>query len=105
MLPTRQEIQLNYHKTIVQANDLEELADCMDAMRTGTLDESLGSIAATWKGDTANKYHTKGARLSEKIKAHSNELRQTARVLRNAAENTYRAELRVLELAEKRWGF
>jgi len=88
-----------------QANDLEDLADRIDTLRIGTVDESLGNIASTWKGDTADKYHNKGARLSEKIKAHSSELRQTARVLRNAAENTYRAELRVLELAEKRWGF
>lgn len=101
---SRHQIQLNYRKTLQQASALEELADKIDGLKRGTIDESMGSIASSWKGDTADKYNKKGNRLGELVKYHSGELRRTANTLRRTAENTYRAELWVLELAEKRWG-
>ena len=103
MALTRQEIQINFEKTIQQAKELENLANQIDRLCTGRVDDAMGHITATWKGETAEDYHKKCSRLSGNIKGHSSELRKTANVLRNAAENTYRAELLVLELAEKRW--
>ena len=99
---SRQEILLNYQKTISQAERLEELANEINCMADGDLEEVLCTLSDAWKGEDGNDFRNKGNQLIRLTRVHGRSLQKTADVLRRNAENTYRAELRMIELAEKR---
>lgn len=102
MEQTRQQIQLNYQKTLQQASELERLANQIDTIVSSEIDEVMKNISDAWKGDSGSTYCTKGNRLNVVIKQHSRDLRNAANILKRTAENTYRAELLSIEIAEKR---
>lgn len=103
MVKTRQQIQLNYQKTLQQAEELEGLADQVDSLADQEIDQSVKRISSAWKGEKGELYCRKGNRMNLIIKQHGKNLRDAAKVLRNAAVNTYRAEMLSVEIAEKRW--
>lgn len=98
----RNEIRLNYNKMLSQARRLEELANEINCMTDGDLEQMMCTLSDAWKGEDGKDFRNKGNQLIRLTRVHGKSLQKTADVLRRNAENTYRAELRMIELAEKR---
>lgn len=98
----KSEIQLNYRRAIGQADELERLAGQLASLAAQTGENALQGIGNAWDGDSAGGYCRKGRRIILLMRQHSETLRKTAAVLRNAANSTYRAEMRSIEIANRR---
>lgn len=98
----REEIQLNYRKTLRQADELERMAVQLISLSEREGENAVQGIQNAWHGDNAAYYCRKGERLILRIKQHGETLKRTAQVLRRAAKNTYSAEMRSIEIAERR---
>lgn len=101
-MANRDEIQLNYKKTLRQADELERMAQRMKALVAQAEEGTSSGIRSVWEGECAADYCRKGQRIAMLMRQHSNSLMETAAVLRRAAVNTYRAEMRSLEITGKR---
>ena len=98
----RNEIQLNYKRALRQADELDRLARQLKDLEEQNCEDALEGIRNAWEGENAGDFGRKGQRINLLIRQHSSTLRETAAVLRRTAVNTYRAELRSIEIAERR---
>lgn len=96
------EIQLNYRRTLKQADELEEMARQLASLAVHKGENAVQNIQQSWNGESANSYYRKGQRITLLMKQQSDSLMKTASVLRKAANNTYYAEMKSIEIAEKR---
>lgn len=103
MVWSKTQLRINYQKTLNQAKDLERLAEQMMALSNDKIEGDMEALECSWAGESGSLYVRKGRRLNSLIYQHAKSLQQTALVLKRNAENTYRAELRIIELAERRW--
>lgn len=99
---TREEIRMNYQKTLRQADALENLAYRIEAISKQSMGDAVQRIGGSWHGDSGENYAAKGQKLVKITGQHGRELLQAAETLRRNANNTYRAELFIIELAERR---
>lgn len=96
------QIQLQYRTALQQASRLEELAEnLLRTARTG-VGETMSELQICWTGENARAYLAKGDRLKNKIIDTANDLKRAAAAIRRIATNTYNAEMRALELANRR---
>ena len=94
-------IRMDYQKAIKEADKLKVLAS--DLKQTADrLDQSLTNVKSAWKSDSSVKYVNKGRKLREELKKRAKELDQAAGVIRQIAQNTYKAEMEALRLAKER---
>ena len=101
-MASRYQIQLQYRTALQQASRLEELAEnLLRTARTG-VGETMSELQICWSGENARAYLAKGDRLKNKIIDTANELKRAAAAIRRIATNTYNAEMRALELANRR---
>ncbi len=96
------EIRMNFRKACAQAEKLEDMARELQRLARERFGETLDHIDAAWDGESAGLYIQKGRGLQDGICQDAGELQRIARIIREIAENTYRAEMRNLELARKR---
>lgn len=95
-------INWNYIQAKRQADRLEEQADRLRRLARNQMEEAVHSLSNGWKGDNAGNYLRKATRVKQEMESASAELMRTAEVIRSLAERTYRAEMRVKELARIR---
>lgn len=96
------EIRMNFKNAINQANKLEEAASSIEKITKVELVESTNEIFKYWKGNSSIKYHNKSQKAVERLLIIAKKLKQTAKIIKEIAETTYKAEMRALELAQKR---
>lgn len=95
------EIRFNYHKTMKQAEDLENLARRLNALVSRDIQDGINDIAASWNGETGDDYVKKGERLKQKMAMNAKNLDFAASALKTIAITTYQAEMRAVSLFEK----
>lgn len=96
------EIRFDFQNAMDQAKKLDELANSIDRRVAGKLDETSQSVHAAWKGDSANRYIGKTQELRWQIQQTARTLRDTAEDIRRIARRIYEAEMRALEIAQRR---
>ena len=101
-MASRYQIQIHYQNALRQAAKLEQLADQLRTVADRKFAGAMEAVQTSWSGENAESFLLKGTRLKEKTIKTSNELRSAASSVRRIAENTYRAEMRALELANRR---
>ncbi len=96
------EIRVDFQNAMEQAGKLDDLAANIDQRVVNKLDETAQSVHAAWKGDSATRYIGKTQELRQQIRQTARTLRDTAEDIRRAARRIYAAEMRALEIAQHR---
>ena len=97
-----QTIEMDFAEARRQAQELEQIAGNLNTLVNGTFQPCLRGIAAGWKGENAQVFCKKGAVVGEQIARSASDLRLVAETIRQMAENTYRAEKKICEIAAGR---
>ncbi|HIZ64619.1 MAG TPA: WXG100 family type VII secretion target [Candidatus Blautia pullicola] len=95
-------IEMDFRQAKQQAAQLEELAAQLKNLAAKDLQETMQSLSAAWKGESADSYMQKGVRLEENISGTARKLEQIASTIRITAQRTYEAEMRAREIAKER---
>lgn len=95
-------IEMDYHKAIKQAEQLESLAGKMETQANERYPEMLKNLSDAWKGDNADEYILKAGALPEKMKRSAKDLKSIASTIRTIAKNTYDAEMEAYNIANER---
>lgn len=101
-MKTASEIRFDFQQAIRRAEELERIAADLQQLSNRELGESQQNLSTAWKGEAANAYLQKGARLQEKILNSAKDLNSTASAIRNMAKRIYDAEMRAYRLAKQR---
>lgn len=101
-MATESSIWFDYHQAIAQAAALEDIASSVERTTNGDLEDGLRVAAASWKGDNAACFQSKGARLQGQFHETARVLRSAASEVRQIAERTRRIELANLALIQNR---
>lgn len=88
---TESSILFDYQQAIAQAYALEELADSVQRTSNGKIEDGLQAAACSWNGDNATRFRDKGTQLQ-------GQLCETARALRNAADEVRKIASRVRQV-------
>lgn len=96
------EIRFDFQNAMQQAQKLDELANDIDRRVANKLDETVQSVHAAWKGDSATLYIGKTQELRRQVQQTARTLRDTAEDIRRIARRIYEAEVRALEIAQSR---
>lgn len=96
------EIRFDFRNAMEQARRLDVLADRIDQQVTNKLDETTQSVHAAWKGGNAAHYISKTQDLRQQIHQSARTLRDIAEDIRRIARRIYEAEMRALEIARRR---
>ena len=95
-------IELDFRNAKRQAEKLEQLANDLERLSARKFDDTLGDLAANWKGECANAYLQKAYKLESDMKGTASDMRKTAAQIRKTAKRIYDAEMYAKELAERR---
>lgn len=90
-MAVRENIVTDFHVSMIKADQLEEIAKRLSDLSDRQLSGTMQDLSCGWKGENANAYLKKGAKLQRKIKATSNDLRNVAGELRSAGKKAYNA--------------
>ena len=102
MALSKAEIYFNFEKAKKQATELENVANRISRLASSDLNRTMQTISVNWKGDNASAYLKKGNKLEQEILDTAKALRRTASDIRQIAKNMYDAEMRALEIAQRR---
>ena len=95
-------IYMNYRQAVTQAERLQAQAEQMSRLAGSRMADMMTRLRGNWKGENADAYLAKCAALQEKMLRTARGLSAAAESIRTAAERTYKAEMRALELARQR---
>lgn len=95
-------IYLNYHRAIQQADNLQEQAEQLRRIADNRMSDMMQRMNVNWRGESADAYMAKCIAMQEKVNRTARSLMNTASSLRRAAQRTYNAEMRALEIARRR---
>lgn len=102
MAKTLSEIQMDFSRTMSQANELDSLAGQLERIADNHMENTLQGIGKAWTGEVSNQYLQKGRSMSRKIKSNAVQLKKIAEAMRIAARAAYDAERRAYEIARQR---
>lgn len=95
-------IYMNYRQAIQQADRLQDQAEQLRRIATDRMSDMMQRVNANWRGESADAYMAKCIAMQEKVNRTAQNLTGTANALRTAAQRTYNAEMRALEIARRR---
>lgn len=95
-------IYMNYRQAVNQAERLQEQAERLSRVANGRMGDTMTRLSTNWKGENADAYLAKCAALQDKMTRTARDLSAAAAAIRAAAERTYKADMRALELARQR---
>ena len=101
-MATQFEIWLNYTQAMRQADRLEDQAGRLEEIGRNRVASVLQELAGAWQGDNSEAFRSRAFRLQTEIRDVASILKRVAAVIRQTARNTYDAEMKALELAQKR---
>ena len=96
------EIRFDFQNAMEQARKLDSLADNIERRVSNKLEETAQNIHSAWKGDSATRYIGKDQVLQQQTRQTARTLRDTAEDIRRIARRIYEAEMRALEIAQRR---
>ena len=85
-----------------RADELDDIAKKMRKIATEKLNGDLGSLPNSWTGEGSDRYRRKGMEMIQQVEISANNLNKIANTIRTVAERIYRAEMRALQIAERR---
>lgn len=95
-------IYMNYRQAVTQADRLQVQAEQLSRTANSRMADTITRLNGNWKGENANAYLAKCAALQDKMLRTAKGLSAAAATIRTAAQRTYQAEMRALELARRR---
>ena len=95
-------IWMSYSQAMRQAELLAQQADHMKRLGSERISALLHESSVGWRGENADAYRTKMSLFRNELSQTANQLTNMADIIRQIARNTYQADMRALELAEKR---
>lgn len=101
-MATRASIIFNFNKAKKQADELDAIANKMKKLSGGDFADTMQNISSNWKGENASAFLQKGAFVQEDMLSTANSLHGVASEIRSIARRIYTAEMKAIELAEKR---
>lgn len=102
MAKTIYAIEMDFAVATRQADELERIAQDLNALIDSQFEPCLHGIAGSWKGENANAFCRKGTVIEGSIQRSAADLRKTAATIRTIARNLYEAEKRNYEIAQTR---
>ena len=99
---TRRMIEITFSEAMNQASRIEACADEMSTVARSNLPGTRSDSNLAWQGSSANAYLSKVDLSGNNIQTTANRLYEIARTLRSVARAFRDAELRAIELAERR---
>ena len=103
MAKTIWQIELDYKRAVRQGKQLLQLAGKLEQMEPG-LQDILVQLENAWTGEAADTFRKKGMAAKAEMTLQAAQIRATARLITKTAENTRRAEIRALQIAERERG-
>lgn len=103
-MKTKAQIQMDFAEAKKRASEIEEIASDLSNVSKRDMENTMGNIAAAWKGDSARQYLGKAERLQNDIQKTAGELQKVASTIRVVAQNIYNAEMEALRIAMQRDG-
>lgn len=104
MAKSMEAIQIDFSRAVHASEELEALAQNIEALAQNKLDGTWQSLGQKWTGAASREYLRKGKILENKIFENGKQLKETAKAIRTAAKAIYDAEMEALRLAEIRKG-
>jgi uncharacterized protein YukE len=101
-MATRASIEFDFHKAMKDADTVDGIADKLSKLAVDRFDGTMQNLAANWKGENASLYLNKGQKLESDMQNTAGDLRDIASDIRTIARRVYAAEMRALEIAERR---
>ena len=86
-------IWLQYHQTLQNADELEELGNELIRVADHEMNEVHQSLRNSWKGDAGEFYSRYQEIEAKRIREHGKKLQRTAAILRAAAQRVRDADL------------
>ena len=102
MIKSEYAIQMDFQKTVRQAEHLEDIAGKIDQVAKRDLESCMNSISRDWISDNSKKYCKKGREVASQLQTLANGIKNSAVTIKTIAKNTYNAEMRARELALER---
>lgn len=94
-------ILVEFRQVREQAKALEECAGELSSIEKQLQDLTAG-LRAQWQGESADLYCQKCEELGGKLNNSAKHLEKVSTAIRQAAKNYYDAEMKAVELAQKR---
>lgn len=99
---TRRMVEITFNGAMRQASQIEACADDMMRLSRNDMASIKNDISAAWQGSSASAYLSKVDISAQNIVTTAGRLYQIAETLRSVARRFRDAELRAIELAERR---
>lgn len=96
------EIKFDFQMAEIQIHTLEEAADRIEQMVSGSYADAIQELRQGWNGEGSRKFQDKGNILQEKMRRTGNSIRQAAEALQEATVKAKYIEERAKEIAENR---
>lgn len=101
-MATRASIEFDFRQAMNEADRIDEIANNLGNLARVKFNGTMQNLVTNWKGDSASLYLRKGENLEENMNKTSGELHSIASDIRAVARRLYEAEMRALEIAERR---
>lgn len=101
-MATRASIEFNFRKAMNQADQIDGIANSLSRLSRDRFGSTMQGISASWKGDNASLYLSKGEKLQGNMDGTASELHSIASDIRTVAKRLYRAEMAALAIAQRR---
>ncbi|WP_455713956.1 WXG100 family type VII secretion target [Anaerosporobacter sp.] len=95
-------IMMDFKKAKQQADSIDAIADRLSNLSCTSFDDTMKTLSSDWKGDSASTYLNKCLTLQGALDDTVTSIRTTADTIREIARRVYEAELKNLEIAQKR---
>lgn len=95
-------IMMDFKKAQQQADSIDDIASRLSNLSSINYDNTMKMLSSNWKGDSASTYLNKCLALQESLNDTVSNYRLTAESIRNTARRIYEAEMKNLEIAQKR---
>lgn len=101
-MSSRSEIRFNFRQALNQADRLDNLADRLDRLSGKTMESSMQTLSAAWKGENATAFLRKEDILKKEIRTTAGSIHDIADDIRRIARRVYDAEMEALRIANER---
>lgn len=101
-MSSRTEIKFDLKNALEQAERLDDIAGRLDYLSGTAIENSIQSLASSWKGNNASAYLSKEDKLKGDIKITACNVRSIADDIRRIARRVYDAEMEAWRIANRR---
>jgi len=95
-------IEMDFHKSMQQAQQLEQIAERLKRLVQQNLDIVLYNISVNWRSENSDKFCQKGQTIRSQIIRTARDIDNTAGNIRIIARAAYDAEKKAEEIAGRR---